>query len=47
MKTFKIYVRLNNRWLWITASGNDIIQAKDIARRMYGNDIAFYQYEVI
>ncbi len=47
MNTYKIYVKCNGRWFWITVQGRDIYHAKDTARSMYGNDIAFYQSTIV
>ena len=46
MKTYNIYVKMGQSWMWIAVQGRDIYQAKDMARRQYGSDIAFYQYNV-
>ena len=46
MNTYNIYVRMGQTWMWITATGRDIVHAKSMAKRQYGNDIAFYQYNV-
>ncbi len=47
MKTYNMYVKIGQRWMWITVNGRDPYHAKEMARLQYGNDIAFYQYNVV
>jgi hypothetical protein len=45
MKTYEMYVKMGNRSpIWITITARDYYHAKELAKRQYGNDLAFYQY---
>lgn len=45
MKTYRMYVKMGNRSpIWVEVEARDYYQAKDLVRRMYGNDCQFYQY---
>jgi len=47
MNTYKMMVQIGSRSpITITIEARDWYQAKDLAKRMYGNDIKFYQYTI-